>query len=166
MEPVSSGTSECTLGIFTKCLDELCDIAIKHNIATYDEAKRIYSISNIVGHMSDRVATERKLTLLLKEKANLLSEEGLCEEQVLRRAKVHNFTCSLHKINNTAVAMMQAAEKQLQFENETTGTWYIYQINKLIAQNLTKSMPKGQASDPSACRKTAYKNRDLSCSNQ
>ncbi|XP_072023391.1 uncharacterized protein [Amphiura filiformis] len=144
LEPVSSGTSECTLGTFRKCLDQLCDIAIKHNIATYDEAKRIYSISNIVGHMSDRAATETKLTrILIEEKANLLREEGLSVEEAQRRAKVYNFTCSLHKINNTAVAMTQAAEKHLQFDNETTGTRHIYQTDKLICTESNKEYAQG-----------------------
>ena len=42
MEPVSSGTSEATLGTFHTCLDELSEIAIENGIATEDEAKETY----------------------------------------------------------------------------------------------------------------------------
>ena len=145
LEPVSSGTSECTLGTFSRCLDELCDIAVANNIATYDEARQTYSLSNIIGHMSDRAATETKLTRLLGNKeAALLLEEGLTEDEAQERAKVYNFTCSLHKINNTAVAMTQAAEKHLKFDpSETSGTRHIYQTDKLICTESNKEYAQG-----------------------
>lgn len=145
LEPVSSGTSESTLDTFSKCLDELGEIAVKHGIATYDEAKGIYSIKNIIGHMSDRASTETKLTrLLVERKAELLHEEGLPDDEIQKRAKVYNFTCSLHKINNTAVAMTQAAEKHLDFSpTDTTGTRHIYQTDKLICTESNKEYAQG-----------------------
>ena len=109
------------------------------------QAKRIYSTANIVGHMSDRAATEPKLTrLLVEKKAALLQEEGMLEAEVQHRSKVYNFTCILHKINNTAVAMTQSVEKHLKFDaNDTSGTQHIYQTDKLICPESNKEYAQG-----------------------
>ena len=145
VEPVALGTSEATLGTFQKCLDELCDIAVKNGIATHGEAKDTYTLTNIVGKMADRASTETKLTkLLVEEKARLLKEKGISQEELEKRAKVYSFSCSLHKINNTAVAMTQAAEKALEFgKDEVTGTRHIYQTDKLICTESNKEYAQG-----------------------
>ena len=76
--------------------------------------------------MSDRAATETKFTrLLIAEKANTLRKEDLSEGEIECCAKVYNFTCSLHKINNTT--MTHVAEKHFKFDQiDTSGTCHIY----------------------------------------
>ncbi len=147
IEPIASGTSEATLDRMKRCLDDLCDIAVRHGIVdTIDEAKTIYSVANIVGKMSDRAATETKLTrLLIEEKAKLLADSNLTDQELEERSKVYAFTCSLHKINNTAVALTTAAEKHLEYsENDIKGTRHIYQTDKLICVHSKKEYAKGQ----------------------
>ena len=118
---------------------------MKNGIATLDEARETYSFTNIVGKMADRASTETKLTrLLIEEKARLLKEKGIPEAEIERRAKVYSFSCSLHKINNTAVAMTQAAEKELTFsKEEISGTRHIYQTDKLICTESNKEYALG-----------------------
>ena len=144
MEPVALRTSEATLGTLQNCLDELGDIAVKSGIDTHDEARDTYSFTNIVGKMSDRASTETKLTkLLVVEKARQLQEKGIPEEELEKR-KVYSFSCSLHKINNTAVAMTQAADKKLAFsKEEVSGTRHIYQTDKLICTESNKEYALG-----------------------
>ena len=111
-----------------------------------DEAKQIYTIGDIAGKMSDRAATEIKLTqLLVEEKARLLADSNLPEEELEERSRVYSFTCSVHKINNTAVALTSAAEKHLAYtETDIKGTRHIYQTDKLICVHSKKEYAKGQ----------------------
>ena len=102
--------------------------------------------------MSDRAATETKLTRLLVEKKSSALIEGLTNHEAEHRAKVYIMS----------------------FENELSGTRHmclvplicIYQTDTAICtESNTKYLLKEQSSDPSVCHQTNLTSRVLQCSN-
>ena len=101
-----------------------------------------YSLSRISVRMSDRAATEGRVTKLLLEEKERMSEgaadwETLSEGEKQERKAVRSFTCASHKINNTASAMTTASSKHLYGDaaggRQLTGAQkLIYEVNKLI----------------------------------
>ncbi|KAL5005166.1 hypothetical protein ScPMuIL_018622 [Solemya velum] len=100
--------------------------------------------------MSDRAANEKKVTkLLINKKRALLENSHISQAEKDERAHVYSFTCAAHKINNMALAMTSAAEKEMHADDTSTvrsmkgATKHIYEVNKLLCEQSRKEYSLG-----------------------
>ncbi|XP_070578593.1 uncharacterized protein [Ptychodera flava] len=106
--------------------------------------------------MSDRAATETKLTSLLIEaktrelESKLTNWHSLTNVERERMTRVYAFTCGAHKVHNTSEAMNKAAIDHLYTSDELSSRGligakkHIYEADKLLCTEVRKEYSEGK----------------------
>ncbi|XP_077981591.1 uncharacterized protein LOC144436632 [Glandiceps talaboti] len=155
LRPIAGGTAADAAEDLQNLLCELQRLGQEMNLEHVEET---YNVINFKTRMSDRAATEGKMTKLLcemktRELERLLPTwNEMTQEEKNEKIRIHAFTCGAHKLTNMAEAMNKAAVKYL-YENDEIASnnrrmigakKHIYECDKLLCENSKKEYAKGK----------------------